>query len=191
MDEELVLVEQARAGSEEAFTDIVRLHQGRIRAFLGRYLRDRDAVDDLAQETFLTAFRSLATYKGDSPLSIWLIGIARHRALVYLRSEARRRARETGSLQAALSEWRLRRFEDIPFDASLEDRRTAALAECIRQLPEPGASMIHDFYVRGLPAVQIARASGRNEGGVRMALLRLRQALRRCMEEKLALEAGR
>jgi len=137
MDEEMVLVERARAGSEEAFAGIVRIHQGRIRAFLGRYLRDRDAVDDLAQEVFLAAYRSLSTFKGDSSLSIWLLGIARHRALAHLRSEARRRAREAGSLQAALSEWRLRRFEEIPFDASLEERRTAALATLRPQAAQP------------------------------------------------------
>ncbi len=191
MDEESILVEQARAGSEDAFARLVALHQGRVRAWLGRYVRHRDAVDDLAQDVFLAAYRSLDGYKGDAAVSIWLLGIARHRALAWLRDEARLRAREAGTLGTALAGWRLQRLDTEPFDPAGEERRVSALADCVRQLPPHSAALVRDHYYRNLPAVQIARAQGKKESMVRMALLRIRQALRRCVEQKLALEGGR
>ncbi len=104
MDREADLVGgPARAGSADAFRALLRLHQGRVRACISRYLRDLGAVDDLVQETFLAAYRSLGSYGGEGPLGLWLLRIAKHGALTYLRDEERRRAREARAFEAALS----------------------------------------------------------------------------------------
>jgi RNA polymerase sigma factor (sigma-70 family) len=92
MDNEARWVEEARGGSAEAFSELVRVHHAPVRAYLARYVRDRETADDLAQETFLSAFRSLPTWRGDAPLRMWLLGIARNRALTHLRDEERRRS---------------------------------------------------------------------------------------------------
>ena len=104
MDDEARWIEESLSGSDEAFCRLVRVHQGRVRTFLLRYVHRPDLVDDLAQEVFLTAYHSLRTYKKDSPLAVWLLGIARHQALRHLRDEGRRRARESGRLRTVLSE---------------------------------------------------------------------------------------
>src|SRR5262245_7201978 len=102
-------IAEARKGSREAFTELVRLHQGRIRAYLGRQLRQQETADDVAQEVFLAAYRSLSSYRGEVPFALWLLGIARNSALMQLRGELRRRAREAG-LREALAEWQLAAF---------------------------------------------------------------------------------
>src|SRR2546427_5642040 len=53
------LAERAKHGDAEAFADLVRLFQGRIRAFFAARLRDASMVDDLAQEAFLIAYQKL------------------------------------------------------------------------------------------------------------------------------------
>jgi RNA polymerase sigma-70 factor (ECF subfamily) len=74
-----------------AFAELVRRHQSSVRAFLTRMTRgDSHLADDLAQETFLKAWKKLHTFRGDARLSTWLLGIAFNE----LRGEARRKKLE-------------------------------------------------------------------------------------------------
>jgi RNA polymerase sigma-70 factor, ECF subfamily len=188
MDNEAGWVEEARGGSAEAFARLVRLHHAPVRAYLGRYVRDRETADDLAQETFLGAFRSLSSWRGDAPFRMWLLGIARNRALTHLRDEERRRARHAETVDAIVASLLTRRIEnDVP---AAHERKLAALRSCLEFLPPASAAMVEDFYFKGRTAVDIAQQSGRKESAVWMALLRVRIALRQCVDGKLAAEAG-
>src|SRR5262245_31960839 len=139
MDDEAELIGQAKAGSMDAFTRLVGIHQARVRAFLARYVRDNHVADDLAQETFFSAFKSLGNYEpGEAPLGVWLIGIARNWALTYLRGRTRQKNHEVGALEAALAGWKVRRLEEPGGSPSQEDGRTAALEKCLRYLPDQG-----------------------------------------------------
>jgi RNA polymerase sigma factor (sigma-70 family) len=72
------LVARVMAGEDHnAFGELVRRHQSPVRAFLMRLTRgDSHLADDLAQETFLKAWRKLPTFRGDAKFSTWLLGIA-------------------------------------------------------------------------------------------------------------------
>jgi RNA polymerase sigma-70 factor (ECF subfamily) len=189
MDNEAGWVEEARGGSAEAFSRLVRLHHAPIRAYLSRYVRDRETADDLAQETFLSAFRSLPTWRGDAPMRMWLLGIARNRALTHLRDAERRRAHIAESIDAIVASLLTRRIEnDVP---AVHERRLAALRACLETLPAASAGMVDEFYFKGRTAVEMARESGKKESAIWMALLRARLALRQCVEGRLATEAGR
>ena len=73
---------------QNAFSELVRRHQSPVRAFLAKMTRgDAHLADDLAQETFLKAWRKLNTFRGDSRFSTWLFGIAYNE----FRSAARKR----------------------------------------------------------------------------------------------------
>lgn len=76
----------AAAGDAAAFGVSVRAHQSALRGFLRRLTRgDHALADDLAQETFLEAWRKLAQYRGDSPFAAWLYAIAWSRFLMAAR----------------------------------------------------------------------------------------------------------
>jgi RNA polymerase sigma-70 factor (ECF subfamily) len=64
MTEESRLIDDARRGSVEAFSELLRQHHTHVRAYLDSLVRHAEKVDDLAQDTFLTAFRSIAQYRG-------------------------------------------------------------------------------------------------------------------------------
>jgi RNA polymerase sigma-70 factor, ECF subfamily len=172
-----------RAGSPEAFGEILRVHQGRVRAYLRRYVADADVADDLAQETFLAAYRSLPARNPAAPLDLWLLSIARHRALRHLRDEAGRRVRGLGPAFAA---WTAARVEADAPRLEERDRELAALRDCLRSLPKHGADLIAAHYERRLPSAEIARRAGRTESAVRMTLLRLRDLLKQCVRDRLA-----
>jgi RNA polymerase sigma-70 factor (ECF subfamily) len=184
--DEARLIEEARRGSERAFAELVRLHQAPVRACLCRYVRGWDVVDDLAQDTFVRAYRALPTFRGEAPLRLWLLSIARNRVLRYLDEESRRRSREGETLESAVARWMARDAEEAP---ELRERELAALRTCVESLASESGSLLADFYFKNRTAVEIARSTGRKESAVWMALLRLRQALRRCVESRLAGEA--
>ncbi len=77
-------------GDEQAFTQLVEHHQGAIRNYLRRLLvSDNAAADDLAQETFLAAFRKMGSWRGTAKLSTWLHTIAYRKFLDYQRKHRR------------------------------------------------------------------------------------------------------
>ena len=84
------LIDQIRRdGDTRAFGTLVRRHQGRIRAQLRQLLRDDPATaDDLAQETFVLAWRKLEQFRGEARLSTWLHRIAHSCFLQHRRSRA-------------------------------------------------------------------------------------------------------
>lgn len=182
VDDPAELVEQARQGSTSAFSQIVRLYQSRVRAFVGRYVRDAGAVEDLAQDTFVRAYRALAHYRGDSSLAVWLLGIARNLALVHLRDERRRRAKEGDVLQLALDRW----LEPELEKDEARDRALAALEACVDSLPEHSAELVEAYYFQGRGMAEMAREQGKKESALGMTLLRIREILRRCVRARLS-----
>ena len=181
MGNEENLVADALAGSEEAFHQLVRLHQAHVRAYLTRYVRDAQVVLDLAQETFLRAYQNLAGYRGDAPLRMWLFAIARQRALTYLRDDARRRTHEGRSLDSVAAAGATRSLED----PARHEHEIRALEDCIRKLPPASAGILSEYYFKGHSALHIARTTGKRDTAVWMALSRIRQALRRCIDARL------
>jgi RNA polymerase sigma-70 factor (ECF subfamily) len=189
-DEETRLIERSRGGDASAFAHLVALHQGRVRAYIGGSIRRPDVVDDLAQEVFLSAFRSLDSYKGDAPFGVWLLGIARLRTLMHLRGEVRRVSRESGSVDAVLAPFRVKEVERDDGDLVVREREISALQRCLERLPADGAELIAERYFKARPVADIARDLGKREGAIRMTLLRLRQALRACVQERMARESA-
>lgn len=183
MELEADWLEQARAGSKDAFARLVTAHHGAIRAYLGRFSRDRAVVDDLAQDVFIAAWRSLAGYAGDAPLRIWLFGIAQNRGLKHLRDSARRRLHEGRPLEAVLPGW-LERTETEDLDR--QERTLTALRACLGQLPPHSARIVDDYYFKGRTTAEIADETGRRRDNVWVVLMRIRQALRDCVQGRLA-----
>src|SRR4051812_37361726 len=70
------LIARTLSGDLTAFDYLVDRHQVAVKAFLGCRLRDRHVVDDLAQETFIHAFKRLSDFELTRPLLPWLRGIA-------------------------------------------------------------------------------------------------------------------
>lgn len=96
---EAELVRAARAGDRDAFADLVRAHHARVLGLCLGMLGDPAAADDAAQEAFLSAWKSLASFKGDSAFGTWVHRIAANKCL-----DSRRRMgrRAEDSLEAIL-----------------------------------------------------------------------------------------
>ncbi len=88
------LVARAKAGSDQAFGLLVQAHQQAVRAFLRRVCADAAEADDLAQETFLTAWSSLGRLRPEARVRTWLCGIAWRKAQTAARTRARAARRD-------------------------------------------------------------------------------------------------
>ncbi len=189
-ESEEALLNKAQAGNAEAFCGLVRLHQARVHLHLAYQLGRKDVVDDLAQEVFLIAYRQLAEFRGESPFHLWLLGIARNRVWKHLRTEARSKRGQERTIEAALAEWRLALGEGAATDVDPRDHEFAALRRCIENLPGTSSELVAQHYFQRRSLVQIAEALGKKTSAVRMTLLRTRQALRECVQRRLADESG-
>ena len=85
-DAEALLIRQAMAGDRRAYGELVRRHQGRVRALLRRLCREDAALaDDLAQDALVQAWRRLEHFRGEAAFGTWLYRIAYNTFLMHVR----------------------------------------------------------------------------------------------------------
>ena len=84
-----ILVEEARAGDRQAFSQIVRRLMPQVTALTYRMTGDRDTALDLAQETFVAAWEKLDSYRAEAGIAGWLYRIATNKTLNHIKSKAR------------------------------------------------------------------------------------------------------
>ncbi len=175
--DERALVSRARAGDEQAFSSLVRLHQARLRGMLARYLIASDDVYDLVQEAFIDAFRNLASFDPEREFGPWLRTICRNRMVSFLRQ--RRRSRPLSLVDEAIAERAADPAEELRAD------ELSALRGCLQNLQESHRSLVDLRYVQSLPVKEISQRSGKSETSVSMMLLRIREALLKCLRRHL------
>lgn len=86
------LLSRARVGDEAAWAELIRLYEGRIRAYFRPRVNDPTIADDLAQETFIAIWTSLPNFDLERPLEPFLFTVAGHKLTDWLRREGRRPA---------------------------------------------------------------------------------------------------
>jgi RNA polymerase sigma-70 factor (ECF subfamily) len=183
------LLERAVRGDVEAFSGLVRAHYPVIRVYLGAQLSDHGALDDLAQDVFLRAFRGLRTLRQPVAFRAWLMGIARNRALEHLRERTRRDTAVRNRFETLLAEAQIALLEGED-DEAKRGVDLEALRQCMDRLPPGSARLIEEHYFQGKTLASLATEGRRSAGSVRMALLRLREALRDCIRSHAKDEAS-
>lgn len=175
------LIQAMKDGSGEAFDVLVERHQNAIVNYATHVLRDRTMAMDVAQETFLRAFRAAARYEPTASVKTWLFTIANHLAI----SEIRREKRWSKILfrspdeetQADMME--KARSETLSPDASLGRREvTERVRAAIRKLPEKYRTVIVLRDLQGLSYEEIEAVVGCPLGTVKSRVNRARLMLR-------------
>ncbi len=161
------LIDQVIAGDEAAFRVLFRQHSGAMFAVAFRMLGRRSAdAEDVVQEAWLRAVRGLATFRKESALRTWLVGIAVRCALESCR---RREADQPGDDEVRSPDPRI-----APADCLDLDRAIAALAEGYRHV-----LVLHD--VQGYTHAEIGTLLGIDQGTSKSQLSRARAILRRTL----------
>jgi len=163
------LVTLARAGSSEAFDELVGRYQAPVTRLAYRLTRDPDEAKDVAQDAFLRAYRRLGSFHPDRPFSRWLFVIARNASLDAIRR--RRRA-------AALPPGEELPVELGPEDYALRNDEAERVHSALEELPAHYRSVLEMYYVSGLRYREIADALGIPLGTVKTYLSRAKRRLR-------------
>jgi RNA polymerase sigma-70 factor (ECF subfamily) len=175
------LLERIRGGATDDFAELVRRHQSRVFAILHRYERDAQKVEDLAQETFLKAWRALGQFDGRAPFEHWLSRIAARVALDHLRKE-KRRQNEIGLPELGDDALDWLRSDDEK--SELDARSAAELLElAMRELSPADRMVITMQELEGRSVKEIALAMGASGVAVRVRAMRARSKLRQALEK--------
>lgn len=181
MNDDAELLQRIRAGATDEFAGLVRRHQSRVFAILHRYERDAQRVEDLAQETFLKAWRALEQFDGRAPFEHWISRIAVRAALDHLRRQKRRKDEiALADLGDDALDW-LRG----PDQKNELDSRDAAeiLHRALRELSPADRVIITMQELEGRGVREIAAAMGISGIAVRVRAVRARAKLKRALKK--------
>ncbi len=171
----------------ETYIEYVREHHAGLRAFVRSLGVQPMWVDDIAQEAFIVAYERLDEFDVERDFGAWVRGIARNLVINERRKDARRKRILSDNLTDILV-----RTSSVPEaeEEELGDRGTAKLAalrQCMSELPDKSRTLIQARYEKEESAPDIAEKLDMKAPAVRKALERVREALRKCMEEKMRL----
>lgn len=174
------LVRKVRNGDRSAFDLLVVKYQSRVASIISRYVHDSQEVMDLAQETFIKAYRAIDRFRGDSAFYTWLYRIAVNTAKNYLESRGRRPQGSADIVDAENFDDG-RRLRDLASPERLlqKDELQQALSEAIASLPEELRSAFLLREYDGLSYEDIARILECPIGTVRSRIFRARDAVDR------------
>jgi RNA polymerase sigma-70 factor (ECF subfamily) len=189
-DPEAVLLDRLRRQDERACEEFVRSQTGRLLSVARRMLRNEEDARDAVQEGFLSAFRALPEFNGQSRLSTWLHRIVVNAALMKLRTRSRRpeapieellpRFQEDGHHAEPVSDW------GSSIDTRLVQRETRVrVREALDRLPESYRTVVLLRDIEELDTEETATALGLTANAVKIRLHRARQALAKLLEQKL------
>lgn len=173
------LVERARAGDAEAFGVLFEQYQAQILNYLYRMVSDRALAEDLTQDTFIKAYKSLPKTSPDLKFKAWLYRIATNTAISHLR-------------RGKIVRW-------LPFVGEHETKaervdnqvsRSMDISVALKQLPQHYASILLLRHYQGLSLAETAEALDITENAAKLRLFRARKKFATVYDDENA-EGGR
>jgi RNA polymerase sigma-70 factor, ECF subfamily len=166
----------------------VAQHQARLRASIRALGVRAEAVDDIAQDTFLLAWKKLAEFGSGGDFGLWVAQIARR----LIANERRKDARRSRLLEGEVTDVLLLMASEEDKTVAWSDKADefAVLRSCLEELPRHAREVIRLRYFENQSPGAIASHLGRPSDAVRQLLLRLRRKLLECVESRLGLESG-
>ena len=167
--------------AEGLFDILVRQHAEMLNAFIHSFAFEKSTVDDVFQETIITAWKRIDQFDRSRPFGPWLRGIARNHILSSARKNRRYRTHLTELMQQRIA----LQFDKVDQTAGDSfSQRISELHDCIARLKEDAHEAIDLVYVRGLDAAAAAKALGTTDETFRKRLYRARLALAECLRTK-------
>ena len=199
-DSDVMLVQRTLAGEQRAFELLVIKYQRRVERLIGRMVRDSDLVQDIAQETFIRAYRALAQFRGDAQFYTWLYRIAVNTAkkqllelkrdpLVFHSQLQSGDEDETSSYERELN---THAADSETPDAVLASKEIAqAVNAALQALPEELRMAITLREMDGMSYEEIAQTLDCPIGTVRSRIFRAREAISSRIKPMLEHQSGK
>lgn len=195
-DSDLMLVERTVAGDQKAFELLVIKYQRRIQRLIGRMVRDVDLVEDIAQETFIRAYKALHQFRGDAQFYTWLYRIAVNTAkksLMELKrdltvSESFFKSDDDDETKTS----RIEPMADETPETVYAAKEIAAMVNfALSELPEDLRQAVTLREIEGLSYEEISAAMNCPIGTVRSRIFRAREAISAKVKPMLENQSGK
>ena len=177
-----ILIQQAQAGQQPAFAALVRRYERYAFTLALRFVKNREDAHEIAQDSFLRAFRYLPDFRGDAKFSTWLYKIIYSTSLNFLR-------KQNPEIQSLDDENRPIKIQEAGGkDAShlLEEAdRNTAIKHAIGQLSHDDSGIITLFYLFENSLEEICQIMGLSMSNAKTKLSRARQRLKGILEMTL------
>jgi RNA polymerase sigma-70 factor (ECF subfamily) len=167
------LIRATLAGDEEAFAALVRRHQGRVFRLAGRFFRQRQDVEEVAQETFLRAWLKLGTYRARAPFEHWLTRLCLRCAYDRLR-----RPGQSPAVSETYNE-----LQDPAAATAADPTARLEVERLLAGLQPADRFLLVLLEAEGWSVAEIAERLGWSRVNVKVRAHRARQRLRRVLEE--------
>ena len=199
-DSDVMLVQRTLAGEKKAFDLLVIKYQRRVERLIGRMVRDVDLVPDIAQETFIRAYRALGQFRGDAQFYTWLYRIAVNTAkkqLLELKRDplifqSQMRSSDDDETSSSERELNSSVADEATPEALLASKEIAqAVNAAMDDLPEELRMAITLREIEGLSYQEIALALECPIGTVRSRIFRAREAISNRIRPMLDHQAGK
>lgn len=177
---DLQVIERVRAGDKQAFGLLVEKYHRKLSRLLSRMVRNPDDIEDIAQESFIKAYRALAQFRGDAAFYTWLCRIAMNTAKNHLATRGRQ--------MPLLSDQALDDDDDPSDRLAVHDNSTPesellskqvayAVNDAVEALPQELRQAITLREMEGMSYEEIAEAMSCPIGTVRSRIFRAREAI--------------
>ncbi len=179
------VLDAVEGGNAAAFMQIAEAYGLMVRSYVGSQVYSSADIDDLAQETFIAAYRGLRSFRRGDDFGAWLRGIARNRVLMFFRSTHRR----VSALERFRSE--VAGIAALELDAASkydESQHIAALMRCVAKLPEKLRRVVHSG-LDGTKPRALADAFHTSTAAVYQLHYRANQLLRECLKQEVRHDA--
>ena len=196
-DSDLMLVERTVAGDQRAYGLLVTKYERRIQRLIGRMVRDVDLVEDIAQETFIRAYRALHQFRGDAQFYTWLYRIAVNTAKKSLMDMKRNPVITESALRSGADEDETSVMEneltseETPETVLAAKEIAAAVNAAMEALPEDLRQAVTLREIEGLSYEDIAEVMGCPIGTVRSRIFRAREAISAKVKPLLSNQTGK
>ncbi|AYM97412.1 RNA polymerase RpoE-like sigma-24 subunit [Acidovorax sp. 62] len=196
-DSDLQLVERTVAGDQRAYELLVIKYQRRIERLIGRMVRDTDLVQDIAQETFIRAYRALHQFRGDAQFYTWLYRIAVNTAKKALMDMKRNPVISENALRGGDDEDETSRVdnelttEETPETVLAAQEIARVVNAAMEALPEDLRQAVTLREIEGLSYEEISLAMNCPIGTVRSRIFRAREAISAKVRPLLDKQSGK
>ncbi len=182
-DEELV--KRINAGEMELFEEIIARYETKVFGVIYYMMRNKNEVEDIAQEVFIKVFKNLRKFKGDSSLYTWIYKITVNLCL----DELKKRKKVVyldEKVEVNDSELEIQLSSNEKDQAKLYEEKELkeCMQKCIRELPEKQRIMLILRDIQGLPYEEISRITGIKLGTVKSQINRARLKLKDLIEKE-------
>jgi RNA polymerase sigma-70 factor (ECF subfamily) len=181
------LLSEAKSGDQYAFDELCVRYRGMLKQRIFRMVRNREDAEDVLQETFLSAYRHLDSFRGTCRVSTWMTKIGINTALMLLRKR-----RSSHQIASELFSDDVQRFESPecrdpglnPEQRYMANQTLNKLRNAMQRLPANTRTLMDLYCVKELRLKEAAAILGISEGTAKSRILRGRRRLHRSLDTK-------